>query len=41
MVKRDESLIELADLPLGWCADRIDVDSQWSREKNEPYEDDA
>ncbi|MEN9844554.1 MAG: hypothetical protein RLZZ612_2383 [Pseudomonadota bacterium] len=41
MVKRDESLIELADLPLGWCADRIDVDSQWVREENAPYEDDA
>ncbi len=34
MVKRDESLVPLADLPLGWCADRQDADSPWIREIN-------
>lgn len=31
MVKRDETLLELADLPLGWCADRDNRDSPWER----------
>jgi hypothetical protein len=41
MVKRDESLIEIADLPLGWCADREDLASPWVREMNQLSEDDA
>ena len=34
MVKRDDSLLELADLPLGWCADRTNRQSSWKRSAN-------
>ena len=34
MVKRDGSLLELADLPLGWCADRRSKESPWERSAN-------
>ena len=34
-VVRDQSLIELADLPLGWGADRDDPDLPWTRQRNE------
>ena len=31
MIERDESLIELADLPLGWTAERTSAQAQWRR----------
>lgn len=31
MIKRDQSLRELADLPEGWIAEREDVTSPWKR----------
>ena len=31
MVIRDSSVLELADLPLGWCATRTHRESQWER----------
>jgi hypothetical protein len=34
MVVRDEELAALADLPLGWCAERANVGSSWVRERN-------
>jgi len=34
MVKREPMLQELADLPLGWCADRNSVQDPWKREPN-------
>jgi hypothetical protein len=34
MAVRDTTLLRLADLPLGWCADRDDLDSQWVRSQN-------
>jgi hypothetical protein len=33
IVSRDPSLMELADLPLGWEARRISADARWHREK--------
>jgi hypothetical protein len=36
MVKRDNTVLELADLPLGWCADREDTNSPWERAVNPP-----
>ncbi len=34
MVKREPKLMELGDLPLGWCADRESVKKPWVREGN-------
>jgi len=36
MVERDSSLQEVADLPLGWGADRGSVDARWERSANPP-----
>lgn len=38
MVERDKSLLTLADLPLGWCADRDSTNSNWVREINPPLD---
>jgi hypothetical protein len=35
MIERDQSLIELADLPLGWAAERTSPGAQWRRSKDE------
>ncbi len=35
IVARDESVVELADLPLGWCAYRADRTQPWVRAKKE------
>lgn len=32
----DPDIIELADLPLGWCAWRNNIKSPWHREKTNP-----
>lgn len=34
MVVRDATLVELADLPLGWGADRESTNTVWIREQN-------
>ena len=34
MVSREPGLLELADLPLGWCADRETVEHAWQRSEN-------
>ena len=34
MVARDKRLLEVADLPLGWCADRHEPETSWIRSKN-------
>jgi len=31
IVARDSSVLELADLPLGWCASREHLGAPWSR----------
>ena len=31
----DDSLLEIADLPRGWRAERIDRENKWTRTKNE------
>jgi hypothetical protein len=31
MIERDGTLAELADLPVGWCAERESPDSPWLR----------
>jgi hypothetical protein len=36
MVDRDPSLQELADVPLGWGADRDTVSAPWERSANKP-----
>lgn len=36
MVTRDASLARLADLPLGWRAEREGISSEWTREPNLP-----
>lgn len=36
VVASDPSLLELADLPPGWHAWRVDVGNPWIREPNEP-----
>lgn len=41
MVEQDSSLLELSDLPTGWCAYRESPDSPWTREKYEPRQDEA
>ena len=35
IAEKDNTLLELADLPLGWCAERKDKYSQWIREPHE------
>ena len=40
MVVRDATLLELADLPLGWGADREKISSSWIREPNPADEND-
>ena len=35
VVDLDDTLYEIADLPLGWCADRETVGGEWSRYKDE------
>lgn len=35
IVKRDSSVLELKDLPLGWCAWRETKVSEWQRAKKE------
>jgi hypothetical protein len=37
----DSSLAELADLPLGWCAERSKVGQPWDRRKQEPDDESA
>jgi hypothetical protein len=37
MVGGDPSLVQLHDLPHGWCATRRSVDAPWAREKNHPF----
>ncbi len=39
-IDQDRSLNELADLPLGWFAERATPDAPWIREKHGPEEDD-
>jgi hypothetical protein len=39
MVARDKGLLELADLPLGWCADRETASDPWERSPNSPSPD--
>jgi hypothetical protein len=34
MVARDPAILELANLPLGWCAERTSVGMEWTREPN-------
>lgn len=34
ITKRDSTLLELADLPVGWGADREDLSSPWHRISN-------
>lgn len=44
MVERDSSLAQLADLPVGWCAERASPDAPWLRKlesHSEASEDDA
>ena len=38
MVSSDRSLAELADLPLGWCADRGTANGSWIRALNRPMD---
>ena len=38
MVSTDGSLAELADLPLGWCAERETASSSWVRALTPPIE---
>jgi hypothetical protein len=38
MIKRDSSLETLADLPLGWCADRDALGTEWERSPNPALE---
>lgn len=33
-IDQDRSLVELADLPLGWCAERAEVGQPWVRKKH-------
>src|SRR5687767_10513734 len=35
ILERDATLGQLADLPIGWCADRESLDSSWVRGPNE------
>lgn len=37
MVERDETLRELADLPLGWTAVRLATEASWMRAPDEPF----
>lgn len=37
-IDKDPTLTELADLPLGWCAEREGVGSPWIRREKEPEE---
>ncbi|MFT4112346.1 DUF4262 domain-containing protein [Silvibacterium sp.] len=37
-IDKDPSLIELADLPLGWCAERAKPGDPWIRSKQKPHE---
>lgn len=39
MVVKDQRLVGLADLPIGWCADREDSEAPWVREVNDAPED--
>jgi hypothetical protein len=39
MASADRSLAELADLPLGWCADRETAGSPWVRALSAPMDD--
>jgi hypothetical protein len=39
-IDRDPSLVELADLPLGWCAERSRVGEPWTRKKHATDESD-
>jgi len=43
MIERDSTLAQLADLPVGWCAERLSLDRPWVRklESYEAAEDDA
>ncbi len=34
MVKREPELLRLANLPLGWCAERVSEKSEWQRAPN-------
>ena len=40
MIAGDRQLMVLADLPLGWGADREQASSSWVRERNRPASDD-
>lgn len=37
MIQRDAALVELHDLPDGWCATRTAADKPWIRAKNNPF----
>ena len=41
MIERDSSLLELADLPLSWCAFRDSQEGSWTREEYEERQDEA
>jgi hypothetical protein len=36
MVVKDDTLLQLADLPLGWIANRDTLSSDWVREQSPP-----
>jgi len=37
IIDRDASVVELCDLPYGWCAVRDPPDGPWKRKKNNPF----
>jgi hypothetical protein len=40
IVAHDASVVELADLPLGWCAERSDPTQPWARARKSGQPDD-
>jgi hypothetical protein len=40
MIKMDETLLDVADLPLGWMAERDEVGGEWTRYPNPRQEED-
>jgi hypothetical protein len=41
MIERDSSLLELADLPISWCASRTSQGGPWTRERHDERKDEA
>ncbi len=41
MVEQDPTILDLADLPTGWCAYRESADLPWTREQYVPRQDEA